>query len=423
MKRFLNKIPLLFLTPLRSLRRKIYLASVKKSFETAKFCILVNNFKIEESLRRLFKNKYFAQDDEYIQNLAWAVRLRLLYSDQVENVPQELRPFWEEHKEIIEREAREALGNASCKQLVAQTLLLRAYAFSRVNEEEAENYLKKAKLTDSSAEPLDPKSFKKIFEKLRREVKNRQEQEEIEKALKFDIFREVKTIATVVPVVFFISGLVYNLIYLGSFGIGLSKFFTLNDYIATTIDQFFVKALILGGSFALGCWSYKVERSSKAEKVETWFHKFADYLPVIIIIALTGILALYFDLRDAYWLFVMGLSILCFELFLGLLLKLSFKYAREPLRVFFYANILILFFLNVTFYAKYQAERIIKSDLSDVKKYHVVFADDVKLDESKLVLLSSTRDYHFFYSKENGNTYIIPSRLVISIIKAKNKGK
>jgi len=422
MKRFLNKIPLLFLSPLKCLPNKIYWASVKKSVETAKLCILVNSFKIEEFLRDSFKRKYSAKTEKYIRNLARAVRLRLLYGDQVEDLLQELRTFWEKHEEIIEREAREALGNASCKQLVVQTLLLYAYAFSHFNEEESENYLKKAKLIDSSAEPLDPKSFKKIFEKLRREVKNRLELEEIEKAPKFDILKELKTIATVVPVVFFISGLVYNLIYLGSFGIDLSKFFTVNDYIATTIDQLFIKAVILVGSFALGCWSYKVERSSKAEKVETWFHKFTDYVLATIIV-LSTIVAFYFDLPDKYWLLGIFLTMLYFVFLAGSLLKCFLKHIKEPLRVFLYAHILIPFFLNITFYAKYQAERVIKLDLSDVKKYHVVFADDVKLDESKLVLLSSTRDYHFFYSKENGNTYIIPSRLVISIIKAKNKGK
>lgn len=75
-----------------------------------------------------------------------------------------------------------------------------------------------------------------------------------------DLRNNIKLISTVVTIAFFISGYFYNFCLLWQFSIYPSGYFTLNDYIASSLDQIIFTLIGLG----IGVFLYILQPRSKS---------------------------------------------------------------------------------------------------------------------------------------------------------------
>ena len=421
---------------------------IKKNQKRKKSIILLVLFKLYLFLLQVYgrtvlkcSHKYFltilirvqqkfltAHQDKSVaikNKLAHAITLYLLHGE----IPDHYKELVTTEKRFFDKEFKISKKDPGIRRLASDYFRIRSFHYSYgvstdFLKQKAAEYLKKAKEYDKTVSPLNNrefiiirKSIKKYYSRLKQEYRSdlkRFVRDETSKIFpKFEIKQAHLTfMISISTAIFLITGYVYNKFFLGAFGIEVSKFFNLSDYIAASMDKLYIAGIsaIVALLFAFyGMYlrfrdeirSIHFEANVEVE-MKRW-----DFQMLILLIGFSILTALYFykDLPGKYSL----LSIVIFFLLIGIYLKLPLdKFIKNPSYIFVFFIALLSFAVSIFNAISNDIDKIKHSNINEIRKYSFQYNQNVPFDPKFAVLLAKTDDFFFFYDKENKISYVIP---------------
>jgi len=385
-----------------------------------------NKLLSQKPLLDTLETKYPESKEDFRGELAYLV-IQKLYENRI---PEANINFYEENEELILTE----IGNAENMEEIVKRLNLHLefmrYYFNDSLHLLSDDYPLKAKLLDPHIKILSKKEFnkkskevsrqlKKIKKEVRAKFKEIREKEEYERLPKIEITSpEVSVIFGLFSVLFFCTGFLYNLLFLGYFGIELSKFFTISDYLSTSIDKVYYCFMSIIVGMVIGFFLYPEYLKGEIPIIrQSKFAQFFDRLimPLMAVSVLVAFLQKnYYGFYPALQLFLLLLSIHIIKYFL-------IKYFKNPIRSYFILVSITWFFLSIFLGVVEDVSSIYREKTEDLKKYHIVFEKGVTLEEKDLILLASNSKYAFFYDKKCQKTIVLPTHN-IDRIETKRRG-
>lgn len=134
----------------------------------------------------------------------------------------------------------------SVKTAVASYHLASAYSRLRTGESGESDHLELAKQADPNATTLDKQSVHARLREVRRRFSTARSAVIDRSALKIEItLADISTLTGVVSVLFLCSGFLSTWFFFNLFGLDVSLFFSLTDYLATSLEQIRVAAYIV----------------------------------------------------------------------------------------------------------------------------------------------------------------------------------
>lgn len=220
---------------------------------------------------------------------------------------------------------------------------------------------------------------------------------------------EIKAFFQFYSVIFLCTGILYNYIYLGHFGLEVSKFFTLNDYLATSIDKIILNLLPIVGS-ALVVLSPKAKlRDNKPIRFQ------ASEMLLLMAFCAPGIIMI-IKFHNPLGFYIIGLTAVSV---IGYILSRTLLKGPKKMYELFYVTFILFFISGIWADAMSTIFHIEHDDISKTKNYSFFFEknsnDNFLLNENQLVLLAANTNYYFFYEKAEKKTIIIPIKKVVAI--------
>lgn len=311
---------------------------------------------------------------------------------------------------------------------VSQYHMLFAYYFSFGNSyplhsDKIEEALSKAKQAVTSVVSLDSESFKKISidsksdQRLLRKRIGVSNKQKIEKE-KLEIIKPVKITSThismsltLISTLFFISGFIYTKSFFYWFGINVGDFYSVQDYLSSSIDVISSTAL----SASLGFVSLVLGLNS-ALNDELHNGQFAiqesrkDYvLPVILVISCLGLVVSVYT--TGRW-----PSVLMLPAAMSLLIYIYFKiplwnFIENKITVGTACLVIAFFFMHLGFRVKDNVEKIF------FESYKPIYSISLKSEYqeySKMSYLTSNSNFVFLVDRETKQVVVLPKGSVMS---------
>ncbi len=224
-----------------------------------------------------------------------------------------------------------------------------------------------------------------------------------------DKIDEIKAFFPFYSVIFLCTGIFYKYLYLGHFGIDTSKFFTLSDYLATSIDKIILNLFPIVASFLALLLS-----PGKPQENATAHFNICEFIILLLFSAPGVIMLVKFNNPSGFY--IMGIT---FMTAIGYIISRTFLNGPAKYRELFYVMFLLFFISGVWASAMSARFHIENDDISKSKKYSFFFEtkkdDNFLLKDENIVILAANSNYYFFYDKAEKKTYIIPTKKVIAI--------
>lgn len=224
-----------------------------------------------------------------------------------------------------------------------------------------------------------------------------------------DKIDEIKVLFYFYSVLFLCTGIFYNYLYLGHFGIETSKFFTLNDYLASSIDKIIFNLLPL----AFIVLSLFLPNEKPTKDVIPAF-KISEFL-ILLLLCTPGIIMLvWFKNPSGFYIFGVNLVGVIVYIISRTFLRGESKY-RELLYI-----MSLLFFISGIWAAAMVARfHVENDDISKARKYSFIFEaseyDNMPIKDKSLFLLAGNSNYFFLYDKIDKITFIVPTNKITAI--------
>ena len=406
-----------------SVFRKLYIAIYGIRSKRILKRLIYNTLLAEKLLIDNFKEKYPDKDHDNIVKLSFHVVRKYFKIPLSESE----EPFLESNKEIIDIEFTSAKKNKSLEERRARYIEYLKYLFGGSTDYLPEDYPNRSEMMRPEARLLtrsqfesntrnDIKEYKRERKDLIKTLKLEREKYRIEKAPKIEITSQGTAIViTLFSVLFFITGFIYNQLFLSYFGINLSNFYSIADYLSSSASNTYYALLSVIAALILGLFLYpeylygeipQRPKSKRARRLDDIM--FYSLAPLFGVIAIQSYLS-----KDSHN-FYFGLKMFLLFGSLHLVPKIIIFF-KNPIRSYFVIWSLLLFFGTITFGAISDINKTLNSELKDLKKYKIEFSDKALFKDESLILLSSTTNYYFFYDKKNSVAKVVPSKEIISV--------
>lgn len=307
------------------------------------------------------------------------------------------------------------------RKTISNYFLLKAFYLSYGSSESivevADEALIKAKLYDTSAKPLRNKDIENIRKTIKLDVKNLKknknrlvsEKIETEKLKQLNPISinssHVMFVISLFSALFLVSGFVYNKLFFSSFGISVGDFFTISDYLASSVDKIIPTAIITIVSIAIGLWGLGDERYKEihAEQFETEM-KSTDYaMAVAVILASISLVVHSFqtgELHDVPLFFLLLIIILFITVRLPV-----WKYIENRTSVYIAFLSLLVFSMQLL--------PSIRNEIREIKKGGYTSAYVIQYNEKHTIYLdskyiASNSNYVFLWNDSEHRMYVVP---------------
>ncbi len=379
-------------------------------------------------LLEMFSEKYENRDFNFRADISGGVVGTLLPDDfSTTSVSSEYDQIF------VPYEAQQARRMPELQKYLLNHYQLTAFVKSYVDEDQSKKLIEKAKEIDGTIQPLNSKTYGKLRKNLYKEyrtikklykqnIKLKRNQEKIFNRQIINLsITDVKTVFGVLSVLFFVNGYLYNRVFFGFFGIEVSKFFSISDYISTSIDKIYSIIIPLLISVVVNYFWWSSEYRESRRKMSKKRLAFED-APFFLIIGTTfigAIFSLFFDLPAKHIL----RGFVLFLLFQYLISKVSYLFKNQ----FFYHTVfsyIFLFFIFIIFGALDDGEMIQKYYAENNTKYTIELESSLKIDMQELYFLGANSKYSFFYNHKKEKSYAIPNKFIkkFSINQESTKG-
>ena len=281
----------------------------------------------------------------------------------------------------------------------------------------AEHYLERAKEIDPEVKPLKYNELEKIRKEARKETRRLRNIIADKEAVKLTINpTAISTAVVLASSLFLISGYLYDKYYLGAFGIDVSKYFVLSDYLASSIEGLrYAAVAAISGLIWMYLGVHQASRKSYAQ-IE-YERSIKDYTPALfVIIAILNLVMGYvFGGKDFYHGVLFSTIILSY-FGIGMIAHKLFK---EPVPAIFIMAFITIFFSYLYYSAATTVYDIRHGTIRDLKKWEFTFSDKVNHPQDNLVLLAGNSGFFLFWDINEKVSMIIPRGEVIKIISRK----
>ncbi len=207
----------------------------------------------------------------------------------------------------------------------------------------------------------------------------------------------------VIAAVFIFTGFIYNFLFFRLFHINVEQFFTLQDYLNSSIEKIYL--IIVALLFAM-ISSYLVRylMRQKHKFRHHWFVISLLYcIPVAILI--TGIIMRFqFDKPSGYFL----ISFAMYAIGDFVFFKIVFKGNHDFYSRFFYFTVFIFYVLLIISTVVYDRDYVLREPVHSLKNYQVHFVRDVNINPDNCVILEANSNYFFFYNESLNKAYVVP---------------
>ncbi len=311
-----------------------------------------------------------------------------------------LRKEYEKQQELVDTTEQNALKNSAVKRTLADYCRIRHFIDSGFNRKEsAEYHLTRAKDMGFAADPIKEKELYAYEKSVRTDIAELRYSISEREAVKVDLSIPGMTfLLAVASSLFLISGYLYNQFLLGSFGVDVSYYFTVSDYISSSISK-------IGFSFsaaAIGVASYFFGVHSSSRKsfaqVELERRK-PDYWKYVIVWAsiMGAILNLYLGNIQIFY-SVSYLAVISTSL--SYLPKACRKYFKRPDATLYTAIFVISLFTHLWSSTGMRINELRTDDLAEMKAYDIAFSGSVGPTSDELLLVASNSNYYFLLDDE-----------------------
>lgn len=328
------------------------------------------------------------------------------------NLSEEARAFEAKNGEIIDKEMERIKAIPEITKDVALFHKVLAAAFYAVGaHDEANEREQRAKSFDERVPQL---SRRLLFFTEARAVRQQlvlRRKLAARSSLKLDLSQQdIGVILTVLSSLFLISGFLYNKFLLGAFGIDVSLFFSLSDYLAASIEK--IRYSALGGLVGLGSLFLAMDKLArlppdKSEREVTW----SRIESALILVAFGYITARTYIDNSPY--FYPALSF--FLMLLGV--NYSFRIADRYFKNVVVAHAAIVFLIVFSAYmfgsVALRINEITHSATTEDLKVHLVAGTSADLAGS--ILITANSSYYFFYNREKRRALVLPNSQVVYV--------
>jgi predicted P-loop ATPase/GTPase len=215
---------------------------------------------------------------------------------------------------------------------------------------------------------------------------------------------------------FLVTGYFYNKHYLGHFGIEVSDFYTIGDYLASSLDKISIaifSALVAAGSYLAGMYWGRNQYIVAAHYNEQV--KSNDILILISITAVSGMLvyATYINSPLAGTLMHMLLAFTSIAIVHIVPIE---RFISNDIQV--KITLVAIAYFSISIYQGIKSEVQQLTDKEYKNPYTIVFSNDLFSEENDIRLIASTSLHYFIYIHKSSSAYVV-KKSDVSIIKAK----
>lgn len=320
---------------------------------------------------------------------------------------------YKNNKRIIDSLAKKYKGEL--KEYLKRYYLLRSYISEALknNTRSEDYYFNKALDLDPKLKKYSSKDFVKVEKFLKKEHNKYIEKVKDERSIKIRLsYKAFVPFISVITPLFLLTGYLYNYFFWNNFGLDISKFFSVSDYISSSIDN--IRYVIVSCLLPMISCYAGVFTSSRKYIDEREASTVSLNLPekLILTFAILGApLGYYINNNDLLVVSIFLLIVIAFTHYL--IPVLSTKLFKNPIE----ASFLFLFILYFVSYLSFS----IYSDIEDIdnKQFYKNHKHEVTLieDNSEIegyYFISANSSFYFFINKQK-DLIIIPSYRVKSV--------
>lgn len=308
----------------------------------------------------------------------------------------------------------------------------RIISFSFLFDKDLENrYFEKARAINQLLEPI--KSFKeiiklvndlkkdsKVFLKKGREISEKIYEKELNNKIPpVKISSEnITFLLTIFSTFFLISGIIYSKIYFYLLGINISDFFSISDYLASSIDvlMYTFLSMIFGMIFYWRGFKSRVRNKihEKQFNIQTNRKKINSYMIILLNIIFISTFCMNYYINNI--LFYTLLYVPLYSVFFMLYdLIPIWKYVENPLKLDFIVSSFFTFSILLILTAFSHSDQILRKEIKD-DNYKIVFQNESE-DDKNLIFITSNSTSVFLLSTDTKKVKIIPLDSIVSIEK------
>ncbi|HUL00108.1 MAG TPA: hypothetical protein VLX29_04555 [Nitrospirota bacterium] len=406
-----------------SLLQKGYDYFTKKRSDKTSISIAKNLYIGKQLIFDLIKTEHSDWDRKYIANLASTIINKFFLI----SLSGEQRSFYDLHKDSIESLYIQTTSNDTLKHRYNLHLMLLRYFYGKdINILSADDPVK-AELLKPEIDILTKDDVAKLskvihaeFNAVRKASKRQMAFEhstnDIDENSKIDIVSPTLPVYIgLFSLLFLCTGYIYNQLFLGYFGVDLSKFYTFGDHLSSSADKFHLAlfpvlaGILVSTLFIPDYLRSEVSKGATSGNMSS-FHKVSFY--ALLIAGTLAVVGGYF--AKSYLLMYSSLVLLVLPLLVYILGR-SMKYFKNPAQTYFLCITLALFFMNIMVWTGLDIHHVMKDDAANPKSYNVVLTKDIKIDDRFLVMLALNERHLFYYDKKNEKTIIIPAGKIVKI--------
>ena len=429
MRSFLQKLRLyLIVYPLLRVKNKIELLTFKRALKIGTLQLQQLKYLIREMDPKARLEGHDADFDKTVHVAAFRLLKPEIFGKDpdfpardvpAEEIYDELKALYSEIQTNVDAIVQEISQEPRVRQvLIHYSLIQHFLEMSKKNSAVAEYHLTRATKMDSGVIPLTIRDLYSLKRTVRKEMVALRENIADREALKIEIAAiEIVALLSIVSSFFLISGYLYNRLLFGEFGIDVSKFFTLSDYIASSISQIghtFAATLLSLVAFFLGehfaSRKSRVQLSYEQKKPDYWLYV---SLPII----LSGAVWDYFyNVKGFYTSMYFAIILLA----LILLPNLCWKYFSKPRPALYGLLFIVYSFASLWMNLGHTIDDLRYEELQKQKKYALKFKGNISLPPSDFVLLAANSDFVFLLA-ENRKVHIY-SKDLLQYLEQRQKG-
>lgn len=318
----------------------------------------------------------------------------------------DIKSDYEQNKIEIDTFIQTALKNPRIKgTVIAHSLVKNFIAVLRKDDLAAAYFLALAKKYDQSATSIDGKRLFEIDGETRRELKELRYEISDREALKVDLsLSHVGALVSVVSAFFIITGYLYNNFLLGHFGVEVSKYFSLSDYLASSIEG--IRYSASGAAIGLISGFIGMHSASRMSYIEAETEKRRrHYWPYLLLVAfLWATLQAYLGDSEQFYSFAYG------SIFLVTLIvvpRVARHYFKQPHIALVAIVFVVSFSAHMFESVGKQIHRFEHKDISDLQQYELFFKSPVPFDPKRSVLIAANSSF-LFVRDDKKELFIVP---------------
>ncbi len=308
----------------------------------------------------------------------------------------------------------------------------RIISFSFIfNIDSRNGYFEKAKAINQLLEPIksfkeviklvnDVKKDSKIFLKKVREIsEKRYEQELNNKIPPVKISSEnITFLLTIFSTFFLISGIIYSKVYFHLLGINLSDFFSISDYLASSIDvlMYTFLSMIFGMIFYWRGFKsrVKIKIHENQFNIQPNKKKTNAYMIILLNIIFISTFCMNYYINNIFMYTLLYVPLYSIFFILYDLIPI-WKYVENPLKVDFIVSSFFTFSILLILTAFSHSDQILRKEIKD-DNYKIVFQNESENDKN-LIFITSNSTSVFLLSTDTKKVKMIPLDSIVSIEK------